>query len=106
MINKNDWRIMGQEEYLFGVQLLHIKYKPANDRNTHDHCEFCGKTFFLLEGYLHCGYCTEDRYLWICDVCFSDFQDRFKWIVIQTKGDDRLLRNPEEYANKENSKET
>jgi len=59
MIDKNDWRLQGQEKYLKGVTLYlkkYIKYRNAWD---HDHCEFCWAKFSLEgspddldEGYL------------------------------------------------------
>ena len=30
---------------------------------------------------LHSGYCTIDKYRWICEQCFQDFKDQFEWQV-------------------------
>ena len=27
-------------------------------------------------------YCTIDNYHWICENCFNDFKDMFKWTVV------------------------
>lgn len=41
MIDKNDWRLQGQEKYLKGVTLYLKKYIKIGDAWDHDHCEFC-----------------------------------------------------------------
>jgi len=79
--DKNDWRYTGQDEYLMNVQLKFNKFdKSIRD---HDHCEFCGEKFSEYDGTLHEGYCTLDNYHWICETCFHDFQDMFKWEVVE-----------------------
>ena len=78
----NDWRRQGQEKYLMGVKLIYRDYFPFRDGWDHDHCEFCWAKFSLIEGDLHRGYSTEDGYRWICEDCFRDFKDEFKWKVI------------------------
>jgi hypothetical protein len=35
------------------------------------------------DGTLHEGYCTIDNYHWICETCFHDFKDMFKWKVVK-----------------------
>jgi len=59
----------------------------------HDHCEFCGARFMdqaaqreleeedpelLSEGYVTIDSKADQ---WICDTCFADFKDEFKWAV-------------------------
>lgn len=59
----------------------------------HDHCEFCGARFeeaarmaerqprdpsILTEGYVTADPEVDE---WICDRCFEDFKDEFKWSV-------------------------
>lgn len=54
----------------------------------HDHCEFCGAKFMapgqsedpevLTNGYVTVG---SDADQWICETCFADFKDEFKWTV-------------------------
>jgi hypothetical protein len=75
---KRDWRLRGQERYLLGAQLAFNKYESSPGWN-HDHCAFCFARFGDSEGDLHHGYCTPDRYYWICENCFEDFEDMFKW---------------------------
>ena len=79
---ENDWRLNGQEEYLYGVLLKHINYIHFGI-NDHDHCEFCWDKFSDREGDLHKGYCTVDEYIWICEECYSDFHEMFDWKVIE-----------------------
>jgi hypothetical protein len=80
---QQDWRLRNQEGYLQGVSLYRREYKPASDQNDHDHCEFCFAKFMQTDApdVLHEGYCTQDRYRWICLTCFDDFHDKFAWKV-------------------------
>ena len=83
MIEKDDWRLTNQEEYLKGVTLqwkTYSKYRPGWE---HDHCEFCFAKFMEPgeEDTLHEGYATEDNDHWVCEKCFEDFKDMFKWKV-------------------------
>ena len=45
MINKNDWRLQGQEKYLKGVTLYFKKYIKYSENWDNDHCEFCWMKF-------------------------------------------------------------
>ncbi|MDF7802032.1 hypothetical protein P4C99_21325 [Pontiellaceae bacterium B1224] len=89
MKEKDDWRLQGQERYLTGSTLIHRKYRqnPNNPNWDHDHCEFCGETFSLLDDPEHLkeGYATEDDYRWICSTCFNDFKEDFKWRIKEEK---------------------
>jgi hypothetical protein len=90
----SDWRLLGQEEYLFGVSLSKKVYKKPRDDWDHDHCEFCFAKFSERENDLHEGYTTEDEYRWICERCYRDFKDQFQWHVKDDKeegkrGDER-----------------
>ena len=42
MVDKNDWRLNGQEEYLFGETLYFRKWDMSNI-NSHEHCIFSMK---------------------------------------------------------------
>ena len=75
-MNKDDWRLMGQEKYLKSKQLYFTNYKKVDD---HDHCEFCSIKFFSE---IQEGYCTEDYYHWICTECYNDFKDLFEFKLI------------------------
>lgn len=79
--DRNDWRFRGQDEYLMNVKLKHRNFDVSV--GDHDHCDFCWEKFSRLEGDLHKGYCTLDKYYWICDNCFNDFHCMFNWIVIK-----------------------
>ncbi len=78
--DKNDWRFQGQDKYLMNVQLMFSKFD--NSVRDHNHCDFCSEKFSELEEDLHEGYCTLDKYHWICEKCFNDFKDMFKWQVV------------------------
>lgn len=76
---ENDWRLFrDQVKYLYGVTLIKQSYKSLND---HDHCEFCMAKFGKGNDDLKQGYSTEDGSIWICDTCYDDFKEQFKWKV-------------------------
>ena len=83
MIEENDWRLQGQENYLTGLTFELKKYKKYSPNWDHDHCEFCWKEFSeeKSEDVLNEGYATEDNYRWICPACFLDFKEMFDWKV-------------------------
>ena len=74
--NSGEWRLTNQENYLKGVTLIRDTFKEKND---HAHCEFCWVTFVCGTE----GYTTEDRKHWICDTCYKDFCERFKWRTVE-----------------------
>ena len=41
MMNKNDWRLTNQINYLFQKTLIKRRYEPFREGWEHDHCEFC-----------------------------------------------------------------
>ena len=80
----DDWRLTGQEADLQGVVLRRLQYPTRANQPEwdHDHCEFCWAKFSMdprIADALTAGYATLDEYYWICDGCFSDFRERFKW---------------------------
>ena len=80
----SDWRLQGQEKYLFGKSFVFKKYADRKTTTDHDHCEFCSDKFSdPISDSLKSGYATEDDYRWICVTCFSDFKDKFKWTTLQ-----------------------
>lgn len=79
-IADNDWRLTNQLNYLFQAKLKKASFQKT-ELNDHEHCEFCMEKFAESEGTLHSGYCTSDKYRWICEQCFKDFKDLFEWQV-------------------------
>jgi hypothetical protein len=79
MIDKNDWRLKGQEAYLSGKTLYFRKWKSPNSERDHAHCEFCWDKISEYPDTLHQGYTTEDNYYWICQNCYNDFKEMFQW---------------------------
>ena len=77
---KNDWRNMGQLDYLAKKKLQYLKY--TKDIGDHEHCEFCADKISFRENDLNFGYCTLNKYYWICDKCYDDFKDIFGWSVV------------------------
>jgi hypothetical protein len=87
LVAEKDWRLQGQQRYLTGVTLVHRRYRrnPTNPMWDHDHCEFCGAKFMLAGDpeVMRRGYATEDEYRWICEPCFEDFKEMFRWRVVE-----------------------
>jgi hypothetical protein len=85
MIDKNDWRLTNQENYLKNKELYHRNYKKTGSFD-HDHCSFCFTNFKSNE---QVGYCTTNYYHWICEECYKDFKNSFNWRVIE---EDKILQ--------------
>ena len=77
MVNKDDWRLLRQDEYLQGVTLYFRKWSFED----HAHCEFCWEKFSSYPDSLHEGYTTADNYYWICPECYNDFKEKFRWTL-------------------------
>ncbi len=77
---EKDWRLCGQDEYLSGAKLILCEFVPTDD-SDHEHCSFCWEKFSDYAGSLHTGYCTVDGKYWICEECFRDFREQFKFKV-------------------------
>ena len=82
MLNKNDWRLVSQDEYLMNAKLKRVKYSQSSPKWDHEHCVFCWDKFSESEDDLHEGYCTEDMKYWICDACYEDFKDTFHFEIV------------------------
>ena len=69
---------MHQDRYLKDLYFTFADYRPT-EGNDHDHCEFCGTKFSLnIEGSLTSGWCDIQRYRWVCESCFKDFEQPLK----------------------------
>lgn len=79
MLEKNDWRLLNQEQYLMNARLKKADYKIPSEKWDHDHCAFCWDKFSENDDDLHSGYCTADGKFWICDECFEDFKEMFRF---------------------------
>lgn len=108
-MNKNDWRIRDQEEYLMGVPLKKKKFKSnlpypleknidPHKFNDHEHCIFCFIKISEYPGDLHEGYCTLNEYTWICPECYEDFKDDFHWKLVEST---EMNKNRESFSTPE-----
>lgn len=79
VMTDDDWRFRGQEVYLTGAELKYQRWIPSSPQNDHDHCELCWEKFASHENCLKMEYSTLDRYYWICEACYRDFCEQFKW---------------------------
>ena len=75
-----DWRLTNQKEYLYGEQLIKGVFQET-ENNDHEHCAFC---WIKIDKTNNTGYCTTNRYYWICKKCFQDFQEEFAWKICQS----------------------
>lgn len=83
MIEEDDWRLNGQEEYLKGVHLRLKPYRLGAPGYDHEHCEFCWQEIAAFD-YADAqreGYTTDDKLYWVCVGCFEDFTEMFDWKV-------------------------
>jgi hypothetical protein len=84
-VTENDWRLQGQEAFLFGVTLYWRTWRETRPGWDHDHCEFCRSKFMDrddVQDILRDGYTTEGDYRWVCAFCASDFANRLKFKLI------------------------
>jgi len=58
-----DWRFMGQDKYLKGINLICSHF--SGSIRKHAHCEFCFCKFSDNKNDLHQGYYSLDKYYWI-----------------------------------------
>ena len=65
MLEKNDWRLLNQQEYLMNAKLKKAEYKMPSEKWDHDHCAFCWDKFSENKEDLTQGYCTADQKYWI-----------------------------------------
>ena len=80
----DDWRLTDQMDCLYKATLIKAKFRKTGS-NDHEHCEFCWEKFGEENGALHIGYCTCDRYRWICEQCYNDFKELFNWELVDEK---------------------
>ena len=74
-----------RKDYLHNKTLYRRDY-PCR-AGEHEHCEFCFAKFGNAEGLLQSGYCTLDKYHWVCDECYRDFHAQFEWTVLDESHD-------------------
>ena len=71
----NDWRINNQGKYLYGKELECKAYEKVSETWDHDHCEFCWER---IDSTTHNAF-TDGKGHWICEQCYEDFKEIFKW---------------------------
>lgn len=81
MVELDDWRMRGQEDYLTNQTFYLHPYEPKNEKNDHAHCEFCWEKFSIYDGTSHVGYSTLDDKYWICAPCYEDFAEKFSFHI-------------------------
>ena len=82
-----DPRLRGQEKYLIHQSLVRALVPKENSGLAL--CEFCMEKFGLKAG-MEKGYASKNRRYWICEKCFEDFNEMFKFRVIKNTKADRI----------------
>lgn len=90
-MTEDDWRLNGQE-HMVGLTLFRRQWRQSRPHWDHDHCEFCLAKFGAADEdkALSEGYTTDDEYRWVCNVCFSDFKDQFKWTIVEEESPPKI----------------
>ena len=76
MKKEQDWRLIGHEDYLYDKKWLHRQYRIKSALWDHDHCILCFEKF---DRESQAAYCTINEQLWLCEQCFADFREKFRW---------------------------
>ena len=73
------WYMIEYEEkdYLHNKKLLLKDASFLGD--DHRHCELCWERLSASSSDLHSGYYEPLSRSWICENCYSNFKDLFKW---------------------------
>ena len=87
MLEKIDWRLRGQDEYMKDMKFRYTKFTADPGKSLHTHCEFCWHKFMEnSQGIDDCssyGYSSLDGKYWVCSECFEDFKEVFNWKLIE-----------------------
>jgi hypothetical protein len=82
---QEDWRLSNGGDFLNDLAFSKQAYTRYREDWDHDHCELCFAEFVeppsVEEGVLFKGYCTNDRYRWVCEGCFNDFKTHYRWQI-------------------------
>jgi Zn-finger protein len=73
----NDWRIDPGPTYLINRSFEYGLYIPTEKNNSHDHCCFCWKPFYLGDQVQAYVTIINGQGNWVCEQCFHDFMKRF-----------------------------
>jgi hypothetical protein len=111
----DDWQRMGQEATLQGATLTWKNYQALTAEWEHEHCAFCFRKFLdpaysdahrqvlkdQPDKHADAGYTTvgsdsvKAGAEWICQQCFEDFKDEFRWSVAKTDPSSWPYEGPE-----------
>ncbi len=101
-VSDTDWRLVGQEKWLKGIELHYTEFRKRQGREDwdHEHCEFCWQKIVgradlnKYKSDVICeAYTDEVGYRWICPTCFHDFQSRFDWQLVEKNDQQAAPRN-------------
>ena len=99
---EDDWRL-GHSKTYDGSTWHRRSYFSWSPTWDHDHCSFCW-TSFEVPGSKAAqdpdvrtvGWTSDDEYRWVCDTCFADFKERFRWRERTSLPSDHAQTSPEE----------
>ena len=82
---KKPWYVIAYEdkEYLHSKKLEFREFDHAIP--DHRHCEVCWATISQCSEDLHFGYYENDSRSWICEDCYDNFRELFKWTAENKK---------------------
>lgn len=82
-----EWYILEYEskDYLHNKTLVYRPF-PFGYMN-HDHCELCWARFSKYKEDLQSGYFERESNSWICEECYENFKNLFRWIDEKTMDD-------------------
>ena len=79
----DDWRLLNDVEYLMCAE---IEPTDPEELQAHrpelTHCVFCWDFVPGPAAYLQWWYVPLDKSCCICEKCFSDFRERFRWKLL------------------------
>jgi len=82
---EDDWRLdlARTPEFYAQFEWEFKKWTQTRSNWDHDHCEFCREKIYDTEKkkVTNDGWTNRDDYHWICDDCFKDFKQEFKWKI-------------------------
>ena len=82
---RDDWRIQGQEGYLLDKYLQHRRFDRKLCVADFDQCDFCWDCFDEDRENPLFAYFEPEKKVWICEKCFNDFKEFFRWTVEEVK---------------------
>ena len=92
---REDWRIAGQEGYLLKKRLQYRRFCREICVDDFTQCEFCWDVFDEDKEHPAMAFFEPISKCWICEQCYKDFQQYFKWTIEEPSKDDNETQGSE-----------